>query len=184
MGICPDLCQLMKDTLVIEIKKGNRDAFYTVFHEYHAKLYQYIYNLTRNGWYAEETVQLAFIRLWEKRAGLSEQYSISTQLFRIAKSVLIDLTRKEKLRDTYELSDTFISGPTESERILYKEQLEKVLSAMDELPAQSRKVFQLSRLDDLSHKEIGAQLSISPKTVETHITKVLKHLRKIFSFFF
>jgi RNA polymerase sigma-70 factor (ECF subfamily) len=174
----------VKDDCISEIKKGNRAAFYTVFHEYNEKLYQYIYNCTRSTYYAEETVQLTFIRLWEKRETLSEQFSLSIQLFRIAKSTLIDLTRKEKLRHTHELSDTFISGPTENERVMYKEQLEKVLSAIDELPEQSKKVFQLSRLDDLSHKEIGAQLSISPKTVENHITKALKHLRKTFFLFF
>ena len=174
----------VKDTRITEIKKGSREAFYTVFHEYNAKLYQYIYRCTRNAWYAEETVQLSFIRLWEKREGLSDDYSLSTQLFRIAKSTLIDLSRKEKLRDTRELSDTFVSGPTESERLLYKEQLEKALSAIEELPDQSKKVFRLSRLEDLSHKEIGARLSISPKTVESHITRALRHLRKNFFFFF
>lgn len=168
----------MKDNLVISIKKGDRKAFYTAFEEYHGKLYQYIYKYSGNAWYAEETVQLSFIRLWDKREGLSEEYSLSIQLFRIGKSILIDLTRKEKLRDTRELSDTFISGPTESERLMYKEQLEKALSAIDQLPDQSRKAFQLSRLEDLSHKEIGEQLSISPKTVESHITRALKHLRK------
>lgn len=168
----------MKDNLLTAIKKGDRKAFYIAYEEHHPKLYQYIYNRTGNAWYAEETVQLSFIRLWDKRETLSEQYTLSIQLFRIAKSILIDLQRKEQLRDTHELSDTFISGPTESERLMYKEQLEKALSAIDQLPDQSRKVFQLSRLDDLSHKAIGEQLAISPKTVESHITRALKHLRK------
>lgn len=174
----------MNDNQILELKSGNRQVFYAVFRQYHAKLYQYIYKYTHNSYYAEETVQLTFIRLWEKRENLSEQYTLSIQLFRIAKSTLIDLTRKEKLRDTRELSDMFISGPTESERLMYKEQLEKVLSAIDELPAQSKKIFQLSRLEDLSHKEISARLSISPKTIEAHITKALKHLRKTFLLLF
>ncbi|HVU95373.1 MAG TPA: sigma-70 family RNA polymerase sigma factor [Puia sp.] len=173
----------MKDNLLIAIRKGDRKAFYSAFDEYNIKLHQYIYRYTGNAWYAEETVQLSFIRLWDKRESLSEHYSLSIQLFRIAKSILIDLQRKEKLRDTRELSDTFISGPTESERLMYKEQLEKVLSAIDELPDQSKKVFQLSRLDDLSHKAISEQLSISPKTVESHITRALKHLRKTLKLF-
>jgi len=174
----------VKDNLLIAIRKGDRKAFYLAYEEFHAKLYQYIYKCTGNSWYAEETVQLSFIRLWDKRESLSEQYSLSIQLFRIAKSILIDLQRKEKLRDTRELSDTFISGPTETERLMYKEQLEKVLSAIDQLPQQSRKVFQLSRLDDLSHKVISEQLSISPKTVESHITRALNHLRKTLKLFF
>jgi RNA polymerase sigma-70 factor (ECF subfamily) len=163
---------------VKEIKEGNRLAFSKVFEEYHLKLYQYIYRYTQSAWYAEETVQLSFVKLWEKRETLSEQYDISTQLFRIAKSTLIDLLRKESIRCTQELSDTFISGTPTEDKVIYKEQLENVLSAIEELPSQSREVFKLSRLGDLSHKDISRQLSISPKTIEGHISRALKSLRK------
>jgi len=163
---------------VKEIKEGNKLVYSKVFEEYHLKLYQYIYKYTQSAYYAEETVQLTFVKLWEKRENLSEQYDISTQLFRIAKSTLIDLLRKESLRCTRELSDTFISGPPAEEKIIYKEHLQNVLAAIEELPYQSRQVFKLSRLGDLSHKEISQKLSISPKTIEGHISKALKYLRK------
>jgi len=162
---------------VKEIKEGNRLVYSKVFEEYHQKLYLYIYNYTHSAWLAEETVQLTFIKLWEKREGLSEAYDISTQLFRIAKSTVIDLLRKEKVRNAQELSDTYVSAP-EHEKLIHKETLQQVLSAMEQLPAQSRQVFTLSRLGDLSHKEISTHLSISPKTIEGHITKALKYLRK------
>ena len=165
-------------THVKEIKESNKLAYSKVFEEYHLKLYQYIYKYTQSAYYAEETVQLTFVKLWEKREGLSEEYDISTQLFRIAKSILIDLLRKEGIRDTQTLSDTYISGPPEEEKIQYKEELQTVLAAIEQLPPQSRQVFKLSRLGDLSHKEIGALLSISPKTIEGHISKALKLLRK------
>jgi len=163
---------------VKEIKEGNRLAYSKVFEEYHLKLYQYIYKHTQSTWYAEETVQLTFVKLWDKREQLSEDHDISTQLFRIAKSMLIDLLRKETLRHTVELSDTFISAAPPEEDLVYKDQLQNVLAAIEELPAQSRQVFKLSRLGDLSHKEISQQLSISPKTIEGHITRALKYLRK------
>ena len=165
-------------TQVKLIKEGNRLVYSKVFEEYHLKLYQYIYRYTQSAWYAEETVQLTFVKLWEKRETLSEQHDISTQLFRIAKSTLIDLLRKESLRCTQELSDTFISSPGTEETIIYKEQLQNVLSAIEELPSQSRQVFKLSRLGDLSHKDISQQLSISPKTIEGHISRALKRIRK------
>jgi len=170
----------MKDIFLIEIKNGSRRAFYEAYHAWHPKLYQYIYKYTRSAYYAEETVQLTFIRLWEKRATLSEQYSLSTQLFRIAKSTLIDLTRKEERRNCQELSDSFVAGGEESLRLQHKEDLQRALAAIERLPEQSAKVFRLSRLEELSHKEIGRRLSISPKTVEVHITKALKLLRKAF----
>jgi RNA polymerase sigma-70 factor (family 1) len=174
----------VKDIQIKDIREGNLSAYYQVFEEYHLKLYRYIYKYTRSAYYADETVQLSFIKLWEKRAGLSEEYSISAQLFRIAKSILIDLMRKEKIRDTQELSDTFISGACGDENFMYKEAVRNMLSAIDELPPQSRQVFTLSRLNHLSHKEIGAQLSISQKTIETHISKAIKYLRKSLSIFF
>lgn len=175
----------MKTTRTKDIKEGNLRVYYKVFEEYHLKLYRYIYKHTQSSYYADEIVQLSFIKLWEKRAGLSEEYSISTQLFRIAKSILIDLLRKEKIRDTQELSDTFISGSTiQDEGIIGKEDLSLVLAAIEELPPQSRQVFKLSRLHELSHKEISEQLSISPKTIEAHISKALKFLRKSLSVFF
>jgi len=168
---------------VKEIKEGNRLVYSKVFEEYHQKLYQYIYKYTQSAYLAEETVQLTFIKLWEKREGLSDAYDLSTQLFRIAKSTLIDLLRKEKVRDTQELSDTYISAP-DHDRIIHKEALQKVLSAIEQLPAQSKEVFTMSRLGDLSHKEISTHLSISPKTIEGHITKALKYLRKGLASFF
>jgi RNA polymerase sigma-70 factor (family 1) len=174
----------VKETQTKDIKEGNLRAYYKVFEEYHVKLYRYIYKHTQSSYYADEIVQLSFIKLWEKRAGLSEEYSISTQLFRIAKSILIDLLRKEKIRDTQELSDMFISGSLQEEGFIMKEDLRLVLAAIEELPPQSRQVFKLSRLQDLSHKEISAQLSISPKTIEAHISKALKFLRKSLSVFF
>ena len=167
-----------------DIKEGNKEAFYKVFEQYHLKLYQYIYRYTGSVYYSEETVQLSFIRLWEKREGLSEQYTISTQLFRIARSILVDLLRKEKIRSTRELSDVFVSEVLEDERFIYKEDLGTVLTAIEELPEQCQQVFKLSRFNNLSHNEISAQLSISPKTIETHISKALKYLRKSILLFF
>ncbi|HVW59821.1 MAG TPA: RNA polymerase sigma factor, partial [Puia sp.] len=74
---------------VKEIKDGNRLVYSEVFETYNQKLYQYIYRYTQSPWLAEETVQLTFIRLWEKRETLSETHDISAQLFRIAKSTVI-----------------------------------------------------------------------------------------------
>ncbi|HDL19438.1 MAG TPA: sigma-70 family RNA polymerase sigma factor, partial [Bacteroidetes bacterium] len=52
------------------------------------------------------------------------------------------------------------------------------IKALEKLPGQQRTVFMMSRYDNLSHKEIANRLNISIKTVETHIGKALKSLRK------
>ncbi|MBN9297744.1 MAG: RNA polymerase sigma-70 factor [Filimonas sp.] len=174
----------MKELQVHEIRDGNLQAYYRAFHAYHEKLYQYIYKYTQSSYYAEETVQLAFIKLWEKRENLSDEHTLSAQLFRIAKSIVIDLLRKEQLRKTQELSDVYISENKNAEKIIYKEELQTVLTAINELPAQCKQVFTLSRINHLTHKEISDQLAISPKTIEAHISKAIRTLRKALNIFF
>jgi len=48
---------------------------------------------------------------------------------------------------------------------------------LETLPPQCRKVFELSRMEQLSYSEIASQLNISTNTVENHISKALKLLR-------
>lgn len=52
-----------------------------------------------------------------------------------------------------------------------------VESTLQSLPRQTRRVFEMSRYEHLSVKEIADELSINPKSVEYHITKSLKTLR-------
>lgn len=56
--------------------------------------------------------------------------------------------------------------------------MEKIKEAIGSLPDQNKLVFTKSRIDEKSHKEIANDLKISVKTVENHINKSLKHLRK------
>ena len=51
-------------------------------------------------------------------------------------------------------------------------------AAIDSLPEKCRVVFNLSRFEELSHKQIAEQLGISTKTIENQITKALKILRE------
>ena len=52
-----------------------------------------------------------------------------------------------------------------------------IQDTLQSLPDQTRRVFEMSRYESLSVKEIAEELSISPKSIEYHITKSLKALR-------
>lgn len=54
----------------------------------------------------------------------------------------------------------------------------KIQQAIEKLPEKCRQVFQLSRFDELKYKEIAEKMGISIKTVEVHMSKALKILRK------
>jgi RNA polymerase sigma-70 factor (ECF subfamily) len=62
---------------------------------------------------------------------------------------------------------------------VFREELEeRIRAAIDGLPEQCRKVFVLSRYDELRYAEIAEKLGISVNTVENQISKALRILRE------
>lgn len=57
------------------------------------------------------------------------------------------------------------------------EAMEIVNRTLAKLPARTREIFIMSRMKNMSHKEIAAKLDITTKGVEFHISKALKELR-------
>lgn len=170
--------------LIQEIKSGNINSFEKVYQLYHSKLYYFVLKHTHSAWLSEEAVQLTFIRMWESRATLSLQYDISIQLFRIARSTMIDLLRKERVANRYLLKAVEdISELADVSNQRSREDLQEVEALIEELSPVRKKVFKLSRYEELSHKEIAEQLSISPKTVENHIGRVIRLLKDKMLFF-
>src|ERR1700742_1322674 len=82
-----------------ELKGGDELYFKKVFDQYHQKLYFFILYKTRSEYIAEEVVQMAFTKLWQCRQTLQEEYAISTQLYRIATTILIDYLRKNNTKE-------------------------------------------------------------------------------------
>ncbi len=166
-------------TTVAAIKNGNQNAFEEVFYNYHNKLYAFIFSKTKSVFIAEEVTQLTFIKFWQYRTHLNEELSINVQLFRIAKTTLIDALRKESTSNAaLKLVPIKEQANDGVEEHIYQKELQKRLEqAINKLPLARRNVFKLSRQDGLSYKEIAIRLSLSTKTVEHHIALALKQLR-------
>lgn len=161
------------------IKADNQKIFNLVYDEYHSQIYGFILQRTQSSYIAEEVTQLTFIKLWKQRHILSEQLAINIQLFGMARQVMIDLLRKEATRFKYE-GDAAVTPLTDSliDAIESKDLLQLMEHDIQNMPKMRRLVFELSRKQGLSHKEIAQLFSISPKTVEQHIGKALLQLKQ------
>ncbi|MES1222123.1 MAG: RNA polymerase sigma-70 factor [Bacteroidota bacterium] len=165
-----------------ELKNGDEIYFKQVFDLYHQKLYFFILYKAKSEYIAEEVVQMAFTKLWQCRQSLREEYTISTQLFRIATTILIDFLRKYNNKDaiTARLDGVDIEKGVDStnEKMRGAELQKRILEAVNDLPPVRKQVFEMSREQGMSYREIAATLSVSSKTVETHIYKALKQIKK------
>ncbi|SEK26518.1 RNA polymerase sigma-70 factor [Parapedobacter koreensis] len=164
---------------VLAIVQGDEQVFEKVFQQYHERLYYYIQKQIGSDFVAEEVVQLSFIRLWQRRNKLEPTIPLASQLFRIAKSVLVDELRKEQTRLKYAQESAYTPF-TDSliDAIENKDLLRHIQVAIASLPYMQQTIFNLSREQGLTHKEIAELFSISPKTVENHIAKALRHLKE------
>lgn len=165
-----------------ELKDGDESYFRQVFDQYHQKLYFFILYKTKSEYIAEEVAQMAFTKLWQCRRTLREEYTISTQLFRIATTILIDFLRKYNNKDavTARLDGMDIEEGVDSttEKMSGVELQKRISEAVNELPPVRKQVFEMSREQGMSYREIAETLSVSSKTVEAHIYKALKQIKK------
>lgn len=159
-----------------DIKEGNHISFEIVFKLWHRKVFAYFFKKTESEDQAEELTQMAFVKLWRFKHTLSDDFPLDVQLFKIAKTTLLDYFKKRANDDRNlkvyhaQLSSSETNKAQEYEN---KQQLDVVLNC---LPPVRKQVFVLSRLYGYSYKEIGEQLSISPRTVEKHISLAIKQL--------
>ena len=86
---------------------------------------------------------------------------------------------QEQLSQKYLIEDLLKSEDT-LDPIYYKEALLIIRLILDRLPERRRKVFEMSRINNMSNMEIAQALNISVRTVEHQIYLTLLEIKKLF----
>jgi RNA polymerase sigma-70 factor (ECF subfamily) len=128
---------------------------------------------------AEEVVQEVFFRIWKKRATLNIPENIDSYLYRAVHNESLNVCKSIEHENNLknQLSSGSMQAVNFNDPLVSKELIEKLNTAIEELPEKSKEIFKVSRLDSLSQKEIAEKFGITVKGVEFHITKALKILR-------
>jgi RNA polymerase sigma-70 factor (ECF subfamily) len=170
------------ETLFSQIRDENGIAFNTLFTRYYKKLCYYAYKITANGELSEEIVQELFIRIWESRDTLEVEKSVKAYLYRSTYNRSVNVLRSNK---KFERNDACIadieSYQLADNDILYFELETKLFAIIDAFPEKQKNVFILKRFDNLSYKEIAAELNMSERMVEKYLANALRALREALS---
>ena len=168
-------------TMVNAIQSGDRKAFNCVVESYYDDVYWYAKSLSRDEALAKDMVQEAFFKLWEKRKKVKDGTLIKGWLYKSVKNNFLDHIKKYKretrlLEITYlETLDFIVSNENEAD---LKRKAKIIEKEIEQLPNKCNKVFNLSKKEGMTNNEIADYLGVSIKTVEGHLTKALKILRK------
>lgn len=165
-------------------KAGHERAISEIFERYWHKLLAVALNRLDNLEDAEECVQDVFINLWKIRETLELKYTLYTYLSAAVRYRVLDKMnqqyRKIRFSDTdfSELSELSSENDAADAHLLHLELMDKIDSAVKLLPEKCQIVYRMSRESGFSHKKIAEELSISEKTVEAHLGKAIKDIRK------
>ena len=164
------------------LRSGDSRAFSQIFDRYWDKLFVHAIKMLDDEDEAKDLVQELFVSLWVKaEAGeLHLQTSLSGYLYVATRNKVLNHIRQKKTRNTFEEAlATYIDLNQYSviEKISEKELAAALDSEIQSLPPKMREVFELSRKEHFSHKEISLQLSISDTTVKKQINNALKILK-------
>lgn len=128
---------------------------------------------------AEELIQDVFVKIWERRQTetlLNPAAYLQTTL----RNLIIDYIRRH-LHETGYLTSLRQFAPLPADTTLnevqFSELSDAVQAALAELPPKTRAVFELSRFEQLSVREIAERLDLSEKAIEYHLTRSLAFLR-------
>jgi RNA polymerase sigma-70 factor (family 1) len=173
--------KLEDDMLVSLLGEGNDAAFTEIYRRYWDRLFSVAaHKLDYDMKLAEELVQDIFLDLWRRRERLEIRNCLSLYLAAAMKYKIIDARVKRKNARAFRQSlAEHVSGiDTSTEKQISFGELQQELTALvRNLPEKCRLVYKLSKEEGYSQKEIALHLSISEKTVESHLSRAVKTLR-------
>lgn len=173
---------------VIErIKQGDDRILKYLYDTYYYQLFTIAKQYINDNFTAETIVSDLFCSLWENKANIDIHTSLGAYLVRSVRNLSLNFLRKNYVEkevciDGLEATSPlfFQSDEYPLGQLIEKELAEKIQVELNALPKETRDVFLLSRIEELSYEEIAQQLNISVNTVKYHVKQALKILRSKF----
>jgi len=158
---------------------GDEYAFQQLFEKYENDIFRYAFSLIKSRAHAQEIVQDVFVKVWIKRATLKPELSFKSFLFTITKNLSYNLLVKAsndiKLRQEVFYHKTVSYSTVENYMLNAEYDLLK-RQAIDRLPPRRRRIFEMSRIEGKSYKEISAELGITTQTVKNQMSLALGNI--------
>lgn len=170
---------ITNEELIQRIKADDKDALTILYDSFCKPLLVFSYNLLKDRELCEEIVQDVFIDIWNRRFELEIKVSLQSYLYASVRYKIFAEFRKDKAVrvELYDDINSRLQYSTPETRMIHQELEEQVRQIIESLPDKCQLVFNMSRNEELTHKEIAERLDISVRTVEAHITNALKLLR-------
>ncbi|WP_164112193.1 MULTISPECIES: RNA polymerase sigma factor [Sphingobacterium] len=166
--------------LLEKLRLGNNMAFSILYERYYAQLYLHAYQKIKDREVAKDIVHDLFTYIWDKREKFQIKDSLTAYLYQSVRNRVINYVANQNVSSSYIQSfGQYLNAPANTTDHLVREREFKALveKEIEQLPPQIRKVFELSRKEYLSHKEIAEKLNLTEHTVRGYVKIALRALK-------
>lgn len=159
--------------------------FEAIFLFYYGKVYSYSFRRLGCKWAAEEVSQSVFEKLWIYHNDIFSRHifndvsDMNGYIFAMTRNAVNDWYRDNaSIKQVQEkFADTIAIEMDLGERLDLQRCLKVIEATVDNMPKARRRVFVMSRYQDVPNQQIATILGISKRTVEKHINDALRQLR-------
>ena len=148
-----------------------------MFNTYKDLLYSASIRIVKRQSLAQDVVQEAFIKGFQRIDDLNEESNLGAWLYRIATNLSIDALRKEQRFD-WQKDGIVVQFEVEEEQQEAEIPLKQLQQALYELKESYRLVVVLYAIEGYSHREIARQLNIKESTVRNQYRRAKMALKK------
>ena len=166
-----------------------QDEFRTLYHQHARMVYNLCLNYLHGREDAQEATQDVFVKVHERLSGFKGDASLGTWIYRITINTCLDRLKarnrkKRSLLGWFSLSDEQVER---SASLVFdhpgvaaedREALERLFAVVDELPDQQKTALLLKTTEDLSMSAIAEVMGLSPKAVESLLSRARANLRQ------
>lgn len=171
----------IETNLVARLKNGEMEAFSLIYTDLWDDLHGMAFKILKDDDLVQDVIHDVFADLWEQRSKIFIAYSLKAYLIVCVKNRCLKTLRKFKIAEDHNL-EALSTNFTQEDEFVQKELAVMVSRLLNKIPGKSKEIFELSREEDLSYKQIAFRMNLTTKSVEYHISKVLTTLRKVIYF--
>jgi len=160
---------------------GDKTAYRAIYDRYWAILYRHARKMLQNDEEAKDVVQEVFAMLWLKVEGATIHGPLAAFLYTATRNKILDHIKHTKVQARYmtSLKEEMKSDvhPPDS-WVRQRDLARQIEEEIQSLPPKMRVIFEMSRKEYKTHKEISEQLNISDKTVKKQVSNALHILKE------
>ena len=168
--------------LLERIGKGEKAAFSTLVRRHTARFYRVAYRFTGSRSEAEDMVQEAFLKLWERPAmwQIDRNTAFTTWFYRVVVNLCLDY--KKKKRPSSLVDDTWVADErkTHEETMLQNEKEQWLETQIKALPERQRTALNLCFYEELSNQEAAEVMGIRLKALQSLLMRAKTTLKDKF----